>query len=1351
LAPAVPTTRGKCSATERPLAHGQRLLWLLHQLAPEGDAWTLAFVLRLRPPGDPAAARRAAQALVDRHAALRTAYPSRHGEPVQRVDAARAVAFDVVDATAWETPRLDAALAAAAARPIDLAHDPVLRFTLFRRAAGDLLLGAIHHIAADGWSLRLMLDDFRACYEAELAGAAADLPPAGAPYTEFVAWQADLLAGEEGRRLEAYWRDRLGADLPPLALPTARARWAPLAGDRRRVQAPLSAELTGRIRALARAEGATVYAVLLAACQALLRRYTGQDDLAIGSVTAGRPQARFRRTVGYFVNPVVIRADLADEPTFRQLLARARAAVAEARARQHYPLPLLLERLRPPGERGGAPLVQVALNHQKDGGLRALADGFVPPERRPVAAGDGAVELVALKREAGAVELRLDVVETAERLHVAADYRAALFDGATVERFLAHYTQLLESIVADPDRRLGALEAMPADERRRVLVDWNATAAASPTGAGLHELIAAQAARTPDAVAVEDAERRLTYRDLDARANQLAHHLRGLGVGPGRVVGLCLERSAELVVGLLGILKAGGAYLPLDPAYPAERLALMLREAGAMAVVTRAALAAALPADGPRRALVDADGARIARAPTAAPAPSAGAADLAYIIFTSGSTGRPKGVAVEHRALINLLTSLRARPGLGAGDTLLAVTTPAFDIAAVELFLPLLAGGRVWVAEAAAVADGRRLAELLARSGATVLQATPATWRLLLAAGWAGDPCLTALCGGEALPRALADQLLPRCRALWNLYGPTETTIWSAAQPVTPGDGPVPIGGPLANTRLYILDDRLRPVPIGARGELCIGGAGLARGYLGRPELTAERFVPDPFAEDPAARLYRTGDLARWRADGTIELLGRRDDQLKVRGFRVEPGEVEAALAAHPAVAQAVVAAAGAGEARRLVAYIVPRAGADPDAAEVRRFLAARLPGHLVPAEVVALARLPQTPSGKVDRRALAAAPAPPVARARPYAPPVDELERRLVAIWEEALGRHPIGVTDDFFELGGTSLLAARVHARIEDEFHRLPSPALFTASTVRQLAAHVRQAGASSTSRSLIPMRLGGERPPLFVVHEASGTVFFFRKLVQRLAPDQPVYGLQASGLNGDPVTHTRIEEMAAAYLDEIRRVQPVGPYYLLGYCVGGLVAYEMALRLQQQGEEVALLAMIEAFPIGRPVPIGERARAFGRRLASYFDLPKRPAILARQAATLPYWWLKGRLIRFQQVMAANQRRNDARSLPQAIEDSMVITSHAARLYRPGRLTGRPVLFIAGRRAFVDGAYARLDWAGKFGWEGLTTDGIDIHEVRGDHWSMLLDEAGLTDLLSHLERRLPGPRADDIAPAAD
>ena len=507
----------------------------------------------------------------------------------------------------------------------------------------------------------------------------------------------------------------------------------------------------------------------------------------------------------------------------------------------------------------------------------------------------------------------------------------------------------------------------------------------------------------------------------------MAHHLRELGVGPGRVVGLCLERSAELVVGLLGILKAGAAYLPLDPAYPAERLAVLLAEAGAMAVVAEAATAAALPVRGPRQVLLDADREVIARAPAGDPGRTAAPGDLAYVIFTSGSTGRPKGVAVEHRALVNFLTAMRARPGLTARDTLLAVTTPAFDIAALELFLPLLVGARVAIAGSEAITDGRRLAMLLASSGATVMQATPATWRLLLAAGWAGDRRLTALCGGETLPRALADELLARCAALWNLYGPTETTVWSAALPVTPGAGPVPIGGPIANTQLYILDARRQPVPIGARGELCIGGAGLARGYLNRSELTAEQFVADPFAGDPAARLYRTGDLARWRADGTIELLGRLDDQLKVRGFRVEPGEIEAALTGHPAVAEAAVAARGQGAARRLVAYVVARGGAAVDGAEVRRFAGQRLPSYMVPSEVVLLARLPLTPGGKVDRRALPELGVEPGAGERPYAPPRDELELTLVAIWEEVLGRHPIGVTDDFFELGGTRCKLSR------------------------------------------------------------------------------------------------------------------------------------------------------------------------------------------------------------------------------------------------------------------------------------------------------------------------------------
>jgi amino acid adenylation domain-containing protein len=652
------------------------------------------------------------------------------------------------------------------------------------------------------------------------------------------------------------------------------------------------------------------------------------------------------------------------------------------------------------------------------------------------------------------LDLSLYVHETELGLNGHLEYATDLFEASTIERLAGHFRTLLDGIVADPDARLSDLPLLSEAERHQLLVAWNDTAAAYPEDRCLHALFAEQVARTPDAVAVTFEDRQLTYGELDRRSSQLAHHLVALGVGPEVIVGLCIERSLEMVVGLLGILKAGGAYLPLDPSYPAERLAYMLVDARAPVLVTLAHLEGLLPPHAARLVRLDADWAPIAaNDPARAPDSGAGPGNLAYVIYTSGSTGRPKGVMIGHGALINFLSAMRTMPGLDGSDVLAATTPLSFDIAGLELHLPLLSGARVAVLPRAATLDGHALQERLNAVGATVVQATPASWRLLLEAGWSGAGT-KVLCGGETLPGDVAAALAAGSAAAWNLYGPTETTIWSTVAPLGDGDR-ISIGRPLWNTRVYVLDGQLRPVPIGVAGELYIGGVGLARGYLGRPGLTAERFIPDPFGR--GGRLYRTGDLGRWREDGDLEFLGRIDTQVKVRGYRIELGEIEAVLGAHPGVRQAVVVAREdePGE-RRLVAYVVGEDGAAPAAGELRAHLKSRLPEYMVPSAFVPVAALPLTPSGKIDRKALLAPEVRPDVGA--YVAPRTPTEEVLCGIWCELLKLDRVGVNDNFFELGGHSLLAMRVIAYVRRAFGvELPLRMLFDVQTVSQLSERI------------------------------------------------------------------------------------------------------------------------------------------------------------------------------------------------------------------------------------------------------------------------------------------------------
>jgi amino acid adenylation domain-containing protein len=710
----------------------------------------------------------------------------------------------------------------------------------------------------------------------------------------------------------------------------------------------------------------------------------------------------------------------------------------------------------------------------------------------------------------------------------------------------------------------------------------NQTYADFPRQSCLHYLLSESAQRTPEARAVEFDDKSLTFSDLEGRSNQLAHFLQKNGVGPESLVGLCVERSLEMVVALLGILKAGGAYVPIDPGYPADRIKYVLDDARVQILLTQQSLLPLIPQTAAQVVCVDADRRVLEQEECGPTASAVMPGNLAYVIYTSGSTGRPKGVQLEHRSLVNLLCSMQQMPGMTSDDVLVAVTTLSFDIAGLELYLPLLCGGRLVVAPREASFDGRLLMQLMARSGATILQATPTTWRVLLESGWEGDPNLKVLIGGEAVSAELGRQLAQRSKSVWNMYGPTETTIWSSVYRIEGKDDKlVPIGKPIANTTFYILDAQRQPVADGAEGELYIGGEGLARGYFERDELTAEKFVADPFGALPGARMYRTGDLARYKPDGNVEFLGRIDHQVKIRGFRIELGEIEAVLEQHAAVHQAVVVAReDSPDDKRLVAYYVPEVRDSLTASELRKHVGAQLPDYMTPSAFVQMVKFPLTPNGKVDRKELPAPTLRDFEVQQEYVAPRDETERKLAGIWEEVLGIRPISVTANFFELGGRSMLAARLFTKILRTFgNELPLSTLFRSPTVEQLAKELQPSGASDEYTTVVTIQPKGARPPFFCVHGGAGSTLFLHQLARELGPDQPFYGIEPEGMDGKPFERPSVEEMAVHYLGEVRKMQPSGPYYLGGYCFGGLVAFEMARLLQQSGEPVGAVALFSA----------------------------------------------------------------------------------------------------------------------------------------------------------------------------
>ncbi|WP_438016891.1 amino acid adenylation domain-containing protein [Sorangium sp. So ce315] len=1115
--PAAPSAEAPATADTgrvRPLSHGQRALWFLHELAPASTAYHVARAVRITSRLDVEALRRALQALVDRHAALRTTFDADGGEPSQRVAPSAAVSLEQEDATGLDEAALRLELEQEAERPFDLRRGPLMRVRIWTRARDEhVLLLAMHHLITDFWSLSVMVNELAAFYEAASTGAPLPVlaPPMQLP--DFVDWQRGALASAESAAW-AYWQEQLAGPLPVLELPTDRPRPAVQTFRGGRRHARLGRALTDAVYALARAQGATPYMTLLAAFAALLHRYTGQRDIVIGSPTTGRARPGLASLVGYVANPIALRARLAPTLTFVELLGATRQTVLRGLEHQDVPFAALVERLAPERDASRSPIFQVmfVLQQPHTAGAQALAAVALDVQGEPMSMGGLRLEPAPLTRRGAQFDLTLAMARVGEELVASIEFNADLFDEGTIDRMLGHLQGLLSGATAAPERAIGALPLLTEAEQRAIIA-WNARAGAplrpAPT---VHGHFEAQVARAPAATALEFEGEALTYAELDRRANQLAWYLRELGVGPEVRVGVCLERSIELVVGLLGIMKAGGAYVPLDPSYPPERLGVMLEDAVAPVLLTERRLVDALPRAGSTVVCLDAEQEAIAAQSGRALPPASSPDNAAYVIFTSGSTGRPKGVVNAHGAVVNRLTWMQAAGLLEASDRVLQKTPFGFDVSVWELFGTLVAGACLVVARPGGHRDSAYLARTIDERRISVAHFVPSMLRTFL--DEQGERPLASslrhvICSGEALGAELASRFLARAGGarLHNLYGPTEAAVDVTAWECERGrhEALVPIGYPIAGIHIHLLDASGQPVPVGVPGELYIGGVGVARGYLGQPALTAERFVPDSFGDEPGARLYRTGDLARYRPDGAIEFLGRTDHQVKLRGFRIELPEIELALSQHPAVRDAAVLLQAQPQGDpALVAYVAPREGQNTSARELQEHLAARLPAYMVPAWFVFLEALPLSPSGKLDRRALAAlSPSVATSDDAPARTPVEEV---LMQLWATVLGLERVGASDDFFAMGGHSLLATQLMSRVRGAFGvDVPLQALFEAPTLRAFAARIEAARGAGTK---------GAPPPL-VRREAQGPAplsFAQERLwiFEQLAPGTAVYNM-------------------------------------------------------------------------------------------------------------------------------------------------------------------------------------------------------------------------------------------------
>ena len=1316
----------KTKATEGPLSFGQQRFWFLEQLEPGQPVYHVCFGLRLTGPLNKPAIEGALTEIVRRHEALRTAFKSRDGTPVQIVSPAGPIAVPVIEV---DQAQLQSRMESDAARPFDLTRDLLIRATLFRIAPEKhVLLLVMHHIATDAWSIQLLLEEWTVLYNAAVAHKEPKLPELPIRYLDFAQWQRQSVEKQSIRDELAYWKRQL-VDNPVLQLPTEQPRPA-VPTDRGATRSlTLDRELTTSLSRLASEEGATRFMALLAAFKILLQRYSGQDDIVAGCPISRRTQQQTENLLGLFLNISVLRTDLSGDPTFRELLERVRTTALDAYAHQNIPFEKVVEELHPARDANGTPLFQVMFTYQDasmpvrtlEGGLQAEVFDF----DLPVAPFD----------------LTLLVQEDEDRLVATLEYKTDLFSAPNIDRMLGHLRTLLEGIVRTPHARISELPLLTATEQRQLLTEFNPSPAEFPRDKCLHELFGEQAARTPAATAIKFGSHTLTYRELNERANQVAHCLKATGVGIETLVGICLERSPEMIVGVLGILKAGAAYVPFEPDEPTERVAFKLRDSAVKVLITQQALLGMLPRDEsakPQIICVDRDHALIARhsrddpRDQDKPRPN----NLAYVIYTSGSTGTPKGVMVEHHSLVNHSVGLARHFDLSPADRVLQFAPLSFDVSAEEIFPTLLTGGRLVLRPAGLAVSIQDFHPFVTNEKLTVLNLPTPYWSQWMAAMEEGGlplpPSLRLVVAGSDTVRRedyAQWQSLTREGVRWcNAYGTTEATITATIYEPRPDETPpcVPIGRPTMNTQVYILDGHRRLVPTGVPGEIYIGGEEVARGYLNQPE--AENFVPDTFSRRAGALLNRTGDFGRWRADGNIEFLGRRDNQVKIRGFRIELGEVESALLQHPDVNEAVVLPREDGHGEKcLVAYLVAGDTAAQFAGKLRQFLKQRLPPYMVPAALVFLPELPRLSSGKLNPNAL---PAPGAERPdleETFVAPGDSLEEKLANIWRQVLGLEKVGVHDNFFDLGGHSLLAVRLFSEIEKlTGWNLPVLTLFQSPTIKQLADIIRRTQSTERRSSILTVQAQGTKPPFFLVHGAGGGMLWgYANLAKYIGPDQPIYTFNSRGLDGLEEFAT-VEELAAEYVQELRAFQPKGPYYLGGYCFGGEVAFEMAQQLAARGEKTALLTLINSMPSGtsfyklRFTPlwtarfirnswrwlgyfsrwsprrrrgfIERKFRACGKRLHRHFDstVPSEPS--AEDTIDLSLYSEEQR-----RVWDAHLRASDN--------------------YRPRSYPGSLVLF----RTNIHPVFCSFDPT--YGWGEFARGGVTVKIVPGDHESILAE----------------------------
>ena len=1269
-----------------PISVLQELFLFLVKMYPDSGAYNVSFALEFHGQLDVEELQRAYDALARRHEPLRTRFVFETEGIFQYVDDCSSAVIELVDVQTSEDPleRAHAMGQEALNHAFDLQSGHPIRMSLYQCGpTHHVMYCAAHHAITDGWSSAIFSQELIALYRESLDNIPANLTDCELQFADQGHWEKNQLNRGAYEHQVEYWRKQFATIPDNLSLPTDYPRPIEISNEGDFVTIDIESETVEALHRMSKRFGVTIFSVFMAAYKIFLNRYSGQNDICVSTPISTRDRPELENVFGCLINTLILRSDVDSSLTLKEFLANVQHTWVEAYANKDLPIEMMIEAVQPNREKGVSAISQTMLISN------------VKIEQETVEQGGLTVDPVSVRPKTSEADLLLEVVDYGDHYKAIFEYRTDLFESGTIQQMAAHYVQLLRSMVAQPDARLSELAMQDQAQLAMTIQDTNNTQRPYPESSTVTELVSAQSTRTPDSIAVVDPDgHRYSYGELESYSNRFAAWLQSRSIGQGDRVGIYLERGFEMMGALLAVMKSGAAYVPLDPLFPPDRLAYMADDAELRAIITQASLRETVPAEVHLIVLETLDD-LLQQMPEVAPEAPASSAP-AYVIYTSGSTGQPKGVEIGHQALVNLLWSMKEEPGIEPNDRMLAVTTLSFDIAGLELYLPLLCGAQVVIASREESMNPEPLGKRLVEAEITVMQATPSTWKMLLSAGWGGSQRLKALSGGEPLTRDLADALVSRVASLWNLYGPTETTIWSTVSRIHPGADAISVGKPIANTEIYVLDESQNLVPKGVTGELYIGGDGLAMGYLGRLALTKERFPLNPLTGD-GSRIYRTGDRARWLKDGTLEVRGRIDDQLKLRGYRVEPGEIRARLIQSESVADAVVTVHdyGSGDIA-LVAYIVSEKEHPIQLEALRELLRLNLPDYMVPTAWVQLDELPLTPNGKIDKKQLPAPSAQTAGEIEPLQGPRTESERQLFHVWQHVLGDRLVGVNSGFFELGGHSLLAVKLVTDMQSKLGMTISfVEIFQGVTIEELARRQLLGRAMGDHPSgLTPCRLlteQGSRNPLFMV----GSNPRYSVACAELDPDQPVYQLDAYPLMGRK-GHRTIEEIALAFVTEIRKVKPTGPYSLGGGCEGALIAYEIALLLQKQGEQVSKLIVWHT-PAPGPQLKGEFGGSTVRR----------------------FWW------QLQSVLSAGSLTDigwaGVKELMSHELTQYRIFSAMFR-YRPqSKFNGDMKLILLEPMEDDDELFSDM----KAGWQSRVTGALGFHQLRGNHDTWLLEYA--------------------------